>query len=86
MFYTRSNGMRVVCKVRRYPKLAVDEVHWSDRLNRFNHNPHFPYLVTHFTDAMPISSIGGALSDMLFNPDRVCGLCVEDYGGRGQLG
>ena len=24
--------------------------------------PHFPYLVTHFTDAMPISSIGGALS------------------------
>ena len=30
--------------------------------------PHFPYLVTHFTDAMPISSIGGALSDILFNP------------------
>ena len=30
--------------------------------------PHFPYLVTHFTDAMPISSIGGALSDLLFNP------------------
>ena len=30
--------------------------------------PHFPYLVTHFTDAMPISSIGGALSDVLFNP------------------
>ena len=49
-------------------KLAVDEVHWSDRLNRFNHNPHFPYLVTHFTNAMPISSIGGALSDILFNP------------------
>ena len=58
----------VVCKVRRYLNLAVDEVHWSDRLNRFNHNPHFPYLVTHFTDAMPISSIGGALSDILFNP------------------
>ena len=30
--------------------------------------PHLPYLVTHFTDAMPISSIGGALSDILFNP------------------
>ena len=37
-------------------------------LFRFNHNPHFPYLVTHFTDAMSISSIGGALSDILFNP------------------
>ena len=59
---------RIVCKVRRYLNLAVDEVHWLDRLNRFNHNPHFPYLVTHFTDAMPISSIGGALSDILFNP------------------
>ena len=59
---------RIVCKVRRYLNLAVDEVHWSDRLNRFNHNAHFPYLVTHFTDAMPISSIGGALSDILFNP------------------
>ena len=30
--------------------------------------PHSPYFVTHFTDAMPISSIGGALSDILFNP------------------
>ena len=30
--------------------------------------PHFPYFVTHFTDAMPISSIGGAISDILFNP------------------
>ena len=30
--------------------------------------PHFPYFVTHFNDAMPISCIGGALSDILFNP------------------
>ena len=26
--------------------------------------PHFPYLVTHFTDAMPISSIGQHCVDM----------------------
>ena len=30
--------------------------------------PHFPYLVTHFTAAMPISSIGGALSGILLHP------------------
>ena len=41
---------------------AVDEVRWSDRFNKINHNPHFPYLVTHFTDATLISSFGGALS------------------------
>ena len=29
---------------------------------------HFPCLVTHFSDAMPIGSIGGALCDVLFNP------------------
>ena len=33
--------------------------------------PHFLYFVTHFTDAMPISSICGALSDILFNPKYV---------------
>ena len=35
------------------------------------YNPHFSYLVTLFTDAMPISSIGDALSDMFFNPKYV---------------
>ena len=49
----------------------VDEVHWSECLNKFNQNPHFPYLVTHFTDAMPIYSIGGALYNVLFNPKYV---------------
>ena len=33
-----------------------------------NHTPHFPYFVTHYVDSMPIGSIGGALSDVLFNP------------------
>ena len=39
----------------------------SDRLNPYNQSPHFPYLVTHFMDSMPIGSIGDALSDVLFN-------------------
>ena len=55
-----------VKKVREYLNMVVDEVRWSDCLNPYNHSPHFPYLVTHFTDSMPISSIGGALSDVLF--------------------
>ena len=58
----------IVCKVRRYLNLVIDEVRGSERLNKLNHKPHFPYLVTHFTSAMPISSIGGALSDIVFNP------------------
>ena len=57
-----------VIKVCEYLNMVVDEIPWSDRLNRYNHNPHFPYLVTHFTDSMPISLIGGALSHILFNP------------------
>ena len=47
--------------------MIMDEVRWSDHLNKNSHSPHFSYLVTHFTDSMPISSIGGALSDVLFN-------------------
>ena len=48
--------------------MVVDEVQSSDRLNPYNHSPHFRYLVTPFMDSMPISSIGGALSDVLSNP------------------
>ena len=48
---------RIVCKVRRYLNLAVDKVHGSDRLNRFNHNPHFPYLMH--------TSRGGRFSGLL---------------------
>ena len=42
--------------------------------------PHFPYFVTHFTDAMPISSIGGALSDILFNPKYAGCVAVDHLG------
>ena len=31
----------------------------TNRLNPFNHCPHFPFFMTQFTDSMPISSIGG---------------------------
>ena len=59
---------RIVAKVREYLVQAVDEIKWDDRLCKYNHNPHFPYFVTHFTDSMPVASIGGALSDVLWNP------------------
>ena len=57
-----------VKKVCEYLKLVVGEVRWSDRLNHYNHNPHFPQLVTHFIDSMPITFIGGTLLGVLFNP------------------
>ena len=47
-------SMKKVCD---YPNMVVDEVRWSDRLNHYNHSPHFPFLLTHFTDCMPIGSI-----------------------------
>ena len=53
---------RIVAKVQEY------HVKWEDRLCKYDHNPHFPYLITHFTDSMPVASIGGALSNMLWNP------------------
>ena len=59
-----------------YFRDAVKVVNWQCKVESISFAipsadspaPHFPYLVTHFTDAMPISSIGGALSDILFNP------------------
>ena len=46
----------------------VDDI-WSDeRLSPDNLSPHFPYFVTHFTNSMPICSVGGFLSGVLFNP------------------
>ena len=56
------------CSSESYLVQAVDEIKWEDRLCKFNHNPHVPYLVTHFTDSMPVASIGGALSNALWNP------------------
>ena len=46
-------------------------VWWEERPSHYNHNPHFPYFVTHFTDSMPTCSVGGDLSHVLFNPKYV---------------
>ena len=59
-----------VKKVREYFGQVMDEIRWDRTLAPFNHCPHFPYFVTHFTDAMPISCMGGALSDCLWNPKK----------------
>ena len=35
---------RIEHEVGQYLNLVIDEAHWSKRLNKFNHNPHFPTL------------------------------------------
>ena len=52
-----------------YLNSVVQEICWSGCLDTWNHTPHFPYFVTHFVDSMPIASIGGILSDVMFNPN-----------------
>lgn len=43
-------------------------MHWGDRLNPFNHSTLFPYCVTAIGDTFPISTIGGSLADVLYQP------------------
>ena len=57
-----------VARVREYLDHVVQEIRWANRFNPFNHCPHFPFFMTHFTDSMPISSIGGIRSADLWNP------------------
>ena len=52
----------------RNPRFVVQEIRWADRSNPFNHCPHFPFFMMHFTDSMPISCIGGIWSADLWNP------------------
>ena len=47
---------------REYLNHVVQEICYVDKLNPFHHCPHFPFFMTHFTDSMPISSIGGIWS------------------------
>ena len=56
----------VAC-VREYLNHVVQEICWGDRLNPFNHCPHFPFFMTHFTDSMLIISIGGIWSVDMWN-------------------
>ena len=60
--------MRNVSLVRALLDSVVDKIWWDERLSPYNHNPHSPSFVTHFTDSTPICSVGGDLSDVLFNP------------------
>ena len=32
---------------------VVQEIRWDRRLDEYNQRPHYPFLATHFTDAMP---------------------------------
>ena len=57
-----------LARVRDFLNHVVQEIRWSNWYSRFNHCPHFPYFMTHFTDSMPISSIGGMWSMDLRNP------------------
>ena len=72
-FMSHAEGSEVawrqsVARAREYLNHVVQEIRWADRLNPFNHCPHFPFFMTHFTDSMPISSIGGIWSADLWNP------------------
>ena len=52
---------------RKYFHHVVQDIRWADKLNPFNHCPHFPFFMTHFSDSMPITSIGGICSVDLWN-------------------
>ena len=63
--------MYAVAHVREYLNYlnhVVQEIRWADRLNPFNHCPRFPFFMAHFTDSMPVTSIGGLWSIDLWNP------------------
>ena len=60
--------LQSVAHVREYLNHVVQEIRRVDKLKPFNRCPHFPFFMTHFTDAMPIRSIGGIWSADLWNP------------------
>ena len=59
---------RSVARVREYLDHVVLEIQWAESLNSFNYCPHFPFFMTHFTDSMPKSCIGGIWSADPRNP------------------
>ena len=50
----------------RLASLVSNEFWWEDRLNEFNHVPHYPHFVTCTVDSMPINT--NTLHDYTFNP------------------
>lgn len=47
---------------------VANELDFAGRLNKWNHSPLFPYLVTLIGDTFPVGSTGGCLGDVLFQP------------------
>ena len=45
----------------------MDDIWREEKLSPYNHTPDFAHFATHFTDSMPTCSVGGYLSDVLFN-------------------
>lgn len=50
---------------------VVNEIHWDDRLNEFNHIPFYPSNITGIVDTLPIyvqQPVNSILSHMLYQP------------------
>lgn len=50
---------------------GINEIHWEDRLDPYNHTPDFPYYVTGIVDTVPIVVLepeDALLRHWLFNP------------------
>jgi len=50
---------------------TFDEIHWNERLNPYNHTPHFPYFATSIVDTFPVhvsQPSNAAFARTLFNP------------------
>jgi len=50
---------------------TFDEIHWEERLNQYNHVPHFPHYVNSIVDTFPIrvsQPTNPAFARVLFNP------------------
>ena len=56
------------CPVREYLNHVVQEILMGRPVDSFQPLPHFQFFMAHFTDSMPISSIGGIWSVDLWNP------------------
>ena len=46
----------------------MDELDFDGRVNEYNHSPLYLYLVTLIGNTFPVGSVGGVLSDVLFQP------------------
>ena len=47
---------------------CADKLDWAGRLNKYNHSPLYPYLVTLIGDCCPVGATSGTLNNVLFAP------------------